>query len=53
MPTQDIMERTFASGVILARARPTGVGSHGVGRSIESVGSVAEELEPSCVDVTN
>ena len=53
MPTWDIMERTFAGGVILARAHPTGVGSHGVGRSIESVGSVAEELEPSRVDVAN
>jgi len=53
MPAWDIVERTLSGGMVLARARPAGVGSHGVGRTIEGVGSVAEEVEPSRVDVTD
>lgn len=53
MPAWDIVERTLSGGMVLARACPAGVGSHGVGYTIEGVGSVAEEVKPSSVDVAS
>jgi len=53
VPARDVVERALAGGVVLARARPAGVGGHGVGCTIEGVGSVAEEVNPSSVDVAD
>lgn len=53
MPTWDVMERAFASGVVLARAHSAGVGRHGISSTIEGVGLVAEEVKPSSVNVAN
>jgi len=53
VPSWDIVEGTFSCGMVLDRARPAGVGSHGVGCTIEGVGSVAEKANPSHMDVAD